>query len=151
MTQKRKKTYSAVNDSKLQYTLQSPGVSQLERNHLSGSYSCSKKNLTTPQSKCTKPNRRGGKTIRCYPKLYFKNVKYFLSHHPEAHTEVLYLGVLYVTVQSNPFPPGQHYTGSESFIFSCCHTCLKYDVSYTGDMTYVIYFTAGDPKLFINT
>lgn len=82
--------------------------------------------------KARAPNklRRERTTIRCCPELYFHF--YSSSHLPEAHTEALYLWVLYVTVQSNPFPQGQFHTGSESFIFSCCHTCLNDDVSCTG-------------------
>lgn len=65
------KTCSAVNNSKLQYTLQSPGVSQLEIHHLSRSYSCSKRKQKLEVQR--KPSRKR-MTIRCCPEHYFVSI-----------------------------------------------------------------------------
>lgn len=114
-----------------------------------GAYSCFQKGTQTPQSKGHQTKQRRREDYKMLPPELCFNFS-FLSHYPEAHTEALYHWVVYVTVQSNPFPQGQLRAGPESFMFSCCHTCLNYDVPCTGDMT-VIYYTAGDPTLFINT
>lgn len=52
-------------------TLQSPGVSQLERNHLSGSYSCSKKEIKHCKARAPKETQKRKEDLKMLPQAVY--------------------------------------------------------------------------------